>query len=668
MSQRYNYFLGKSGKLIDFASHKVPVFKEEKGNDWVVWGYDKEDRTWRNRYGDYLIWLYNSSAKNNAIINGKNTYIVGEGWGVNYKTEEKKQDLNTKLKAQGFIAELEASKITRDLSLDRVIFGGFAAQMIPNKKGDSGMAHHLDFSKVRVKKKEYNEDGTVKPRVYAYTCDWTNRKPQDNPDFQIFHEFPWDWKEVDKDKKYLVYYKDYRPNLGDYPLPEYIGAIPYIAADYEIGNFTYNNVREGFSAGVLVNFYGGEPSENQKAQIEERWKATKHGGDKAGDPILSFNEDKDSGIEVTPLSANGQDDRFLNLNEQIRDEIYTGHGFNPTLIGLSNANGFNNNADELRVASEMLQVTYVSQQQGVLEDFFNSLADINEIKGEFFIKELEPVTEALSEAALLSVLSTNEVREKAGLDPVEFEVNKVSEAIATLSPLVATKVLDAMSLEEVRQLVGLTTTGPITKTTETLSTEFSKEQEGKLIKAFENCGTDDSELELIDSRELFANNTQDAISQGDRFKFESKKANALLGVLNATPDLTKTELEELTGLDGSEIDSLLSELESEGLVENGIPTPEGQQVQQEIFVVYKYGLRFELKGQEEEIAGTRDFCSNLVRLSKSRSWTIADINAMNNDQGLDVFSSRGGFWNDPKAGTTHPYCRHIWEQRLVTRK
>lgn len=669
MSRHYNYFLGRSGKLMDFAAHKVPEFKEEKGNDWVVWGYDKEDRTWRNRYGDYLIWLYNSSAKNNAIINGKNTYIVGEGWGVNYKTEEKKQDLNTKLKAQAFIAELESSKITRDLSLDRVIFGGFAAQMIPNKKGDSGMAHHLDFSKIRVKKKEYNKDGTVNPRVYAYTCDWSNRKPQDNPDFQIFHEFPWDWKELDNDKKYLVYYKDYRPNLGDYPLPEYIGAIPYIAADYEIGNFTYNNVREGFSAGVLVNFYGGEPSENQKAQIEERWKATKHGGDRAGDPILSFNEDKDSGIEVTPLSPNGQDDRFINLNTQIRDEIYTGHGFNPTLIGLSNANGFNNNADELRVASEMLQVTYVSQQQGVLEDFFNELSDINGVKGEFFIRELEPITESLSEQALLTVLSTNELREKAGLEPVEFEVNKVAEAIATLSPLVATKVLDSMSLEEVRALVGLTTSGPVSKTVETLSTEFSKEDDEKLVRAFENCGTDDSELELIDSRELFADNTADAISQGNRFKFESKKANALLGVLNSTPDLTKTELEELTGLDGSEIDNLLNELQEEGLVnENGIPTPEGSQVQQEIFVVYKYGLRFELRGEKEVLPTTRDFCSNLVRLSKTRSWTIEDINAMNNDQGLDVFSSRGGFWNDAKTGITHPYCRHIWEQRLVTRK
>jgi len=588
MSRHYNYFLGRSGKLMDFAAHKVPEFKEEKGNDWVVWGYDKEDRTWRNRYGDYLIWLYNSSAKNNAIINGKNTYIVGEGWGVNYKTEEKKQDLNTKLKAQAFIAELESSKITRDLSLDRVIFGGFAAQMIPNKKGDSGMAHHLDFSKIRVKKKEYNEDG-------------------------IFHEFPWDWSELDNDKKYLVYYKDYRPNLGDYPLPEYIGAIPYIAADYEIGNFTYNNVREGFSAGVLVNFYGGEPSENQKAQIEERWKATKHGGDRAGDPILSFNEDKDSGIEVTPLSPNGQDDRFINLNTQIRDEIYTGHGFNPTLIGLSNANGFNNNADELRVASEM---------------FFNELSDINGVKGEFFIENLKPIKEAVDSAELAEILTINERRELAGYKPLENSDTIVQK-----------------------------------------TTMFSKEDDEKLVRAFKNCGTDDNELELIDSRELFADNTADAISQGNRFKFESKKANALLGVLNSTPDLTKTELEELTGLDGSEIDNLLNELQEEGLVnENGIPTTEGSQVQQEIFVVYKYGLRFELRGEKEVLPTTRDFCSNLVRLSKTRSWTIEDINAMNNDQGLDVFSSRGGFWNDAKTGITHPYCRHIWEQRLVTRK
>jgi len=247
----------------------------------------------------------------------------------------------------------------------------------------------------------------------------------------------------------------------------------------------------------------------------------------------------------------------------------------------------------------MLQVTYVSQQQGVLEDFFNELSDINGVKGEFFIENLKPIKEAVDSAELAEILTINERRELAGYKPLENSDTIVQK-----------------------------------------TTMFSKEDDEKLVRAFKN-----------------------------RFKFESKKANALLGVLNSTPDLTKTELEELTGLDGSEIDNLLNELQEEGLVnENGIPTTEGSQVQQEIFVVYKYGLRFELRGEKEVLPTTRDFCSNLVRLSKTRSWTIEDINAMNNDQGLDVFSSRGGFWNDAKTGITHPYCRHIWEQRLVTRK
>ena len=670
MNQPSNYFIGQSGKLMQF-SHKVPTFVEESRTDWVVWGQEKgsrEDRKWNNLYGDYLIWLYNSSAKNNAIINGKNTYVVGEGWGVKYLTEASKQNLETKLKANAFIGELEESKITRDLSLDRILFGGFAAEMIPNKKNTGGGAHHIDFSKIRVGKKEYHETGEskgkIKPRIYYFTSDWTTRKPEDNPDWTVFYEFPWDWSELDKSKKYLVYYKDYRPDLGDYPLPEYIGAIPYIAADYEISNFTYNNVRNGFSGGYLVNFYNGSPTEVQKAQIELRFDEALTGTDNAGKVVKSFNEDKDSGVEITPLQANGQDDRFINLNEQIRDEIYTGHNFNPTLIGLKNSTGFNNNADELRVASEMLQTTYVTKQQRVFEDFFNALARINDVSGEFFIQRLESVSEQVSEATMAQVLTTNELRERLGLEPLSAEINKVAESLATLSPLLATKVLATMSAEEIRSLVGLT--GGVAKTTETTSTEFSKEDDSKIIAAFANCGIEDSELIEIDSRELFAESTEDADNQGHRFKFESKKANALLGVINADPSQTKPQLRELTGLTEKELNDLILELENDGLLEDGIPTEEGSKVKPEVFVVYKYGLR---AGQSTKILKTtRPFCENLVKLSKTRSWTILDIQAMNNEQGLDVFTSRGGFWHDKKTDITHNFCRHIWIQKLVTRK
>lgn len=682
MNQRSNYFIGESGKLIKFDAHKVPVFKEEKTKDWVIWGFEKTNRKWNNRYGDYLIWLYNSSAKNNAIINGKNTYIVGDGWSIS----ERGLDLNDKIQAGGFKVGLESSKITRDISLDRIIFGGFATEAIPTKDGKKINMHHIDFSKIRVGKTEFIEEGEdkgkTKPTKYFFTSDWTVQRPENNPDWIVFHDFPWDLEALDSDKRYIVYYKDYRPDLQEYPLPEYIGAIPYINADYEISNFTFNNVKNGFSAGYLVNFYNGDPSEDQKADIEKRWKQQKHGGDNAGDPILSFNEDKDSGVEVTPLPANGQDDRFLALNEQIRDEIYTGHNFNPTLIGLKNATGFNNNADELRVAGEMLQNTYVTKQQEILEDFVNSWANLNGIKAEFEIKRLKPITDPITETELAAILTINERREKAGFGPLDVETNQTTEALSTLSPLLATKVLEVMSLEEIRNLVGLT--GSITTTTETLTKKFSKQEltfielakfvlqkkeDEIIIKHFSMCGINDEELIIMDSRQLHFEDINDARTQGDKFKFESKKANVILGLLIANQAQTQAQLAELTGLSGSVVGDLLNELEGEKLIDStNTPTERGLATQQQVFVVYKYELRTDAEPLKGGVS--REFCQNLMALSQSRSWTLADIELLNNGQGLDVFTSRGGFYTLPDSDPAirRPFCRHIWSQRLVTRR
>ena len=83
--------------------------------------YDAESLEWKNRYPDYLLYLFNRSAKNNAIINSKNKYIVGQGWTFN-KAGLTFQQI-TELTA--FTKFIEGEKITRDLSLDRTIFGGF---------------------------------------------------------------------------------------------------------------------------------------------------------------------------------------------------------------------------------------------------------------------------------------------------------------------------------------------------------------------------------------------------------------------------------------------------------------------------------------------------------------------------------------------------------------
>ena len=108
---------------------------------------------------------------------------------------------------------------------------------------------------------------------------------------------------------------------------------------------------------------------------------TKHltGTDNAGKVVKSFNEDKESGVEITPLGDNGQDDRYINLNKQIQGEIFTGHNFNPAIAGITDGNGFNNNAGEIRVASEMFQNTYVdTEQKGIRRNFLTVLRGLTD--------------------------------------------------------------------------------------------------------------------------------------------------------------------------------------------------------------------------------------------------------------------------------------------------
>ena len=607
-----NYFLnGATGKVTKFDAHKPPEFKELKSNDFVQYGYDKE---WKNRYPDYLLYLYNRSAKNNAIINGKNKYIVGQGWTFDNNGLTFEQRISLK----AFIKELEHSKITRDLSLDRTVFGGFACEIITSNDSENITLSHIDFSKVRQYKTVTDKEGNKSPLKYGYTSDWSNRNPQDNEDFEELYLFTWDKDDIDSNKRYIVYYKEYRPDLQEYPLPDYIGAVPYIEADYEISNFTLNNVKNGFSGSFLVNFYNGEPTEEQKGQIERRWKQTKHGSDNAGAPILSFNEDKDSGVEVTALPANGQDERYINLNKQIQGEIYTGHQFNPSIIGISDSNGFNNNADEIRIASEMFQNTYVDSEQKVLEEFFNSVAGYNGLPEELSIVSLEVITNPLSEQTLLQILTQDELREKAGYKP--------------------------------------------------LKSDFSNDKVFSFEQYFASCGVNDSDLELLDSRDLFALNIPDANKLADKFKadyFASKSDITILSLL-----ALKTPIKDIAdqmNKSVSEIEDINAKLIEEELINSeGEVTPKGESEirQNEVFVVYKYKLR---NDAPPLVAGgsSRDFCKDLMQQSQNKSWTRAEINNLNNGQGSNVFSARGGWYHNPKNDVNTPFCRHIWEQRLV---
>ena len=618
------YLMNDNGEMYQMSAHKQPTFKELKNKEWILWGYssDYDEKEWNNRQPDYYEWLYNSSSKHRTIVNKKVAFICGQGL---YVDDNSLSNIE-KVEAKVFAEKINDSELIKKLTLNLTKIGGFCFEVIADKAGKKIEPHYINIKNVRRSKVEYDEQGRKKDCVYYYTCDWAARKPEENPDFTTFYEWKWD-ERPDNNKRYLVYYSEDEENL--YPIPEYTASVPYIAADYEISNFTYNNVKNGFSAGWLVNFYNGEPKEEEKAEIAGYWKHRLHGSDNSGEPVLAFNDIGVDGVNITPLNPNGQDDRFINLNKQIREEIFSGHAVDPVVVGLEGNNGFNNNADEKRTATEDFQAFYVRGKQAVLEQYVNAIRLYNEIKGNLKIKRLNPIKPEFSEAMLMHIYDVDELRVMDG----------------------AEKRTDEQKAQ---------------KTVETI-TEFTSDD--KIIGFLSGCGIKDEELQVISSHELFAKDIEDAEAQEQGFL--SSLEIIILKLLMGNPALTLDTIAKSVKRPVSEIEPVYNDLIERGLIDEDGVTDEGEgelNEEPEIFTVYKYALRSDVSGPDDLGRGrTRDFCRELLRLSRTTSWTLEDIKRMNNGMGLDVFRSRGG-WRTLPDGNHVPFCRHIWKAEVVRRK
>ncbi len=109
---------------------------------------------------------------------------------------------------------------------------------------------------------------------------------------------------------------------------------------------------------------------------------------------------------------------------------------------------------EIRDAYEIMKSTYVNDKQQALELLFA------EVTGkEHKIIPVEPIGFEFGEAVISQNMTKDEIRQKVGLDPLTDEVKTqaqiISENINALSPLVANKVLESMTTNEIRSLAGL---------------------------------------------------------------------------------------------------------------------------------------------------------------------------------------------------------------------
>lgn len=339
MTPRYVF---KSQK---FESIKLPSIEEKRGKDWVDFGSN-------NLYPQLLIELFNNSAMHHTAVEAIVDGIVGEGF--KYFGEEVINSFGETM-----------NEVFAKIALDYKLFGGYSLNVIWARDGETiAEIYHLPFNGVR--SGLMNDDEKIEE--YWYCSDWAKYrkfKPTAYPAYSTTNN-------KDENSSQIFYYFDYTVGQFYYPLPSYVGAINDIDTDARISRFHANNLKNGLAPSMMLTFKNGIPTPDEQASIWKDIEQTFAGEENAGQFFVNFAEPGREPL-LQPIE-NANDDYYITLESRITSRILTSHKItSPLLLGIKDASGFSNNADEIEVAYNHFMGTVIRPDQKKLVKSFNKL-------------------------------------------------------------------------------------------------------------------------------------------------------------------------------------------------------------------------------------------------------------------------------------------------------
>jgi hypothetical protein len=651
--------------LMRFAEARQPEYRERRGQGYIEFGE-------LNDYPDYLLDLFNKSAKHNAIVKGKVNYITGNGW---------KSDNPEDAAAQRFIDQPNAyeslAELTRKVSLDIEIFGGAYLDIVWSVVGGSiASMSHIDYTKVRT-----STDNTS----FWYKADgWRDRRgkidtiPAFNP--------------KQPEGRQILYIKEYRPGLDAYALPGYLGALNYIESDIEVSKHVLGNAQTGFNASKLITLPNGTPPVEEQRNLDRRFRDT-FGGSDGKKFMISFvdNEKQKPIIEDLGASDITKED-FGRVDTIIQQNIFAGHQITtPTLFGIQEP-GQLGTRSQMRDAYEIFKNTYVNDKQQYLEGVFTRLLSYSGSSSELEIIPVEPIALELSEAAITSVAPREWILEKAGIDESKY----ITAPTPTETALPAAQSSDAVNdnlrsmsgrqWQQMTRIVREFSKGKITREQASMMLRsgygLSDEEVNTMIGAEEQF---DEYLSLDDTiaafREYGEHRENFDIVQSSPLKFaDITEADdvKILEILQRQPltppaDIAKAIRRPLTDVEARIKKMVDMEVLATGKGGGLRPTRPVSEIVDEpsrtrFEIRYSYEWKPEVPSTQRntEEHPSRPFCVKLMDLD--RYWTRREIETLSQRLGYSVFDRGGGWWGQGVGKPASPSCRHEWRSNVVIRK
>jgi hypothetical protein len=335
------------------------------------------------------------STTNNAVINGVVNQIYGKGLDATDSSRKPEQYAQMK----SLLKPKDLRRVCQDLKL----LGEGAFQVTYKGNQIASITH---FPRETLRAEKCGEDGEIKN--YLYSADWSKVTKQ-----TVLKKFPvfgsGSKNEIFIVRRYVSGYYYYSP--ADYQTS-------YAVLEKEIADYLINDTINGFSGTKVVNFNNGVPDrekqENIKSQVLS--KLTGSYGEKV---IIAFNDNSESKTTIDDIPLNDAPAHYEYLSEECKKMLMLTHRVtSPLLLGLSSANGFSSNADEIQNSSLLFNNVVIKPYQELIIDALDEMFAVNNISLNLYFKTIEP----LEFMDIDTSLDNEVIEEETGIKQEEDEV------------------------------------------------------------------------------------------------------------------------------------------------------------------------------------------------------------------------------------------------------
>lgn len=612
-----------------------PTEKVNKSTGRISWGAD-------NLYPQFLWYCYYNSPIHQGIVNSKVNYLVGGEWSVKSPDKRFEQWL------KNGDAPQTIEELATELCLDNEVSNSYYVKCVYNKGLKRWQFEQVPFEKVRPV-----EDGMY----FEYSDDWSQSRQGAKTGYDKIKNF-----DSRKGFETCIFEFKVKPRQqrvkgkvqGEYfPQPVYSAAMDSILADIQINFFRLAEVTNGYKGGSIVVLNNGAPeTDAMRRKVLEDLGLEMSDPEKQGGTGVIWNEQGVDKPEVLQVNGNDLDKRYESTETGLATKMMIGHSVtNPKLFGVMTTAALSETDDE--ASYNRFQKTYGATRRKMI------------------VEPLLWLTQTLNGDNFEAQLDAPELDAEKQLD----SSSQTAEAINSMSPLLSTKLLESMTLNEIRALGKL---GPIAggdalpqQSAFSATLEAVKQVgfgKNPVLIAFNSCGSPKDRAKVFAHRADFSLKSDD----GESFKTEFIKSlfaslsEIELNVLKALAEgkeanAIKDELE----LDNKDYKKAVSALETGGYLDGGTVTPKGEALTVEIGsvkVVYTYEERPNAPALSPG-GQSREFCKELLNLN--RVYTREEIDQISKAVKRDVWNYRGGWYHDPTTDKNQPSCRHYWLQNLI---